>query len=330
MTARFSTWHSAFDHPVTLWATIVITAVLLMTPVAIRLLTAAGRIDAKLHRELWSRYYSWLVLVPLLVGPVLLGSGWVIVAVLLLSLACYREFARATGLFRERSISAIVALGILLLAFASFDVWYEFFVALFPLVVALIAMVGILPDRPKGYVQRVALGVFAFTLFGVAMGHLGYLANDRNHRPILVLILLTVELNDVFAFIVGKSLGGPKLAPGTSPGKTMSGSLGAVVLTTALTATLGHYTFAGSPIDTPLRLCVLGITISVLGQFGDLMLSSVKRDIGIKDMGVVIPGHGGLLDRFDSLILVAPAVFHYVGYFVGIGVGEPRRIFTGG
>ena len=78
------------------------------------------------------------------------------------------------------------------------------------------------------------------------------------------------------------------------------------------------------------HLLVLGVTISVLGTLGDLVLSSIKRDIGIKDMGTVFPGHGGLLDRFDSMILVAPGVFHYVGYFVGFGLDQQSRILTGG
>jgi len=78
------------------------------------------------------------------------------------------------------------------------------------------------------------------------------------------------------------------------------------------------------------KLIGLGLIVSVAGQFGDLMVSSIKRDIGIKDMGASIPGHGGLLDRFDSMLLVAPAVFHYIAFFRGFGLDQPTRIFTGG
>jgi phosphatidate cytidylyltransferase len=73
----------------------------------------------------------------------------------------------------------------------------------------------------------------------------------------------------------------------------------------------------------------LGLLVSVLGQFGDLVLSSLKRDLGLKDIGVPIPGLGGLLDRFDSLLLVAPAVFHVINYFVGVGADQPICIFSG-
>jgi phosphatidate cytidylyltransferase len=92
-------------------------------------------------------------------------------------------------------------------------------------------------------------------------------------------------------------------------------------------AVIGHFIWINTALDNPICLGGLGIIVSIVGQFGDLMLSAIKRDLGLKDTSKLIPGHGGLLDRFDSLILVAPAVFHYVGYFVGFGAGQPQRIF---
>ena len=68
--------------------------------------------------------------------------------------------------------------------------------------------------------------------------------------------------------------------------------------------------------------------LSVAGQLGDLVISSMKRDLHIKDMGHALPGHGGLLDRFDSLLLVGPVMFHYIGYFRGFGLDQPVKILT--
>jgi phosphatidate cytidylyltransferase len=327
---RLFDFHHAFDSPVTFWITIAVAAVLVLAALVIWLLHTIGKTSAALHDELIKRVVSWAVMAPVLLGPVLLGAAWTILGVGILSVLCYREFARATGFFRQRSLSIIVVLGIIATTFASADHWYGFFVAIPPLVIVLLAMVAILRDEPRGYTQRVALGILSFLLFGHCLGYIGYMANDPDYRPIIVLIILAVELNDVFAYISGKLFGHRKLAPHTSPGKTLGGALGALILTTALVAWLGHFVFIGCPIDMPVRLISLGILVSVAGQFGDLMVSSIKRDIGVKDMGVAIPGHGGFLDRFDSLLLVAPAVFHYVGYFRGFGLDQPIRIFSGG
>ena len=327
---RLFGYQSAFDHPVTVGVTIAVALMLLATPLAILLLSSVGKIGPTLKRELLQRYYSWLVIAPLLLAPILLGAFWTIVGIAILSLLCYREFARATGLFREKVVSLIVTLGIVLVHFAVLDHWYGFFQALTSLTVAAIAALPILADRPKGYIQRVALGVFGFTLFGTCLAHLGYMANDANYRPILILVFLSVELNDVFAFVVGKALGRRQLSPNTSPNKTIAGSAGALVLTTLLVAVLGKSVFAGTSMDSWALLVGLGVIISAVGQLGDLMLSSIKRDLSIKDMGALIPGHGGLLDRFDSIILAAPAVFHYVGYILGFGLDQEVRIFTGG
>ena len=322
----FSPMH-AFDHPVVRTMVIGLAVILVLTPALIVVLTLSGKASEKLRKDLWDRYWSWLLFIPMMFGPVLLGAAWVIGGVAALSVLCYREFARATGLFREFLISALVVLGIGAITAATVDHWYGFFVALTPLTIAVMTAVSIFPDRPKGYIQRVALGIFAFMLFGVCYGHLAYFANDENFRPMLLWLISAVELNDIFAYITGKSFGRRKLAPNTSPNKTIGGALGALVLTTIYAALVGHWVFRGLPIDSPGHLIALGMIISIAGQFGDLTLSSVKRDLGIKDWSSTFPGHGGLLDRFNSLLFAAPAVFHYVGYVQGIGLDQPRRIF---
>jgi phosphatidate cytidylyltransferase len=327
---RLFGYQHAFDQPVTVGIVCAVVVVSLVAPLLLWLLFRRGRINQSQYDGMMKTYKSWLIIIPLMGIPVLLGAAWTIAAVAILSLLCYREYARVTGLFREKAISLMVVAGIVVVNFAVLDHWYNFFVALFPLASGMVAAVAILADRPKGYIQRVALGVLGFALFGSALGHLGYMANDANYRPILLLVFLAVEANDIFAFVAGKTLGHMKLAPNTSPNKTLGGALGALVLTTVLVAVLGHWVFQDTPLDSPPYLVVLGIIISVVGQLGDLMLSSIKRDVGIKDTGMTIPGHGGLLDRFDSLILVAPAVFHYVGFFVGFGLDQPARIITGG
>ena len=327
---RLFGFRHAFDDQVTVVLTVAVVALLLLAPLLIFITTRAAKSTADKRKELWDRYRSWIWLVLLILIPILAGAFWTILAVATLSFLCYREYARITGLFRERTISLIVVIGILFLTFAELDNWYRLFVALFPLTVALIAIGGLIADQPKGYIQRVGLGVLGFALFGSALGNLGYMANDWNYRPILLLILCSVELNDIFAYICGHLFGHRKFVPNTSPNKTVGGALGALVLTTPLVAVIAHFIWRDTPLDSAIRLIGLGIIISVVGQFGDLMLSSIKRDLGLKDTAKLIPGHGGLLDRFDSLILVAPAVFHYVNYFVGFAAGQPERIFTGG
>lgn len=327
---RLFGWRNAFDHPATVWIVGSIVGALVVATIVIVALRVAGRLKDSTYQELKRRMLSWFVLAPLMVGPVLLGAAWTIGAIGVLSLLCYREFARATGFFRERLVSALVALGILAITFASLDHWYGLFAALMPLGVVIIVGVAVVADQPRGYVQRTALGVFSLLFFGSCFGHLGYFANDTGYRPVVLMLLVAVELNDVWAYVSGRLFGRRKLLPATSPNKTWAGALGAIVMTTLLVIWLGTHVFAGQPVGTIENLVVLGLLISVAGQLGDLVLSSIKRDVGIKDFAATIPGHGGLLDRFDSLLLVAPAAFHYVGYLQGIGLTDAPRIFTGG
>jgi len=327
---RLFGWRHAFDERLVVIIVATLVLVLLIAPLMITLLDRSGRLSSSLRADLWSRYFSWLIMVPIIVGPVLLGAAPTILAVGLLSLLCYREFARATGLFREKAMSATVVVGILAITLAVVDHWYAFFTALTPLMLALLTAVGISLDRPSGYIQRVGLAVFGFLLFGSCLGHLGFLANDAKFRSIILLLLFGVQFNDIFAYMVGKSLGGPKLIPNTSPNKTISGSLGAVILTSILVYFLSGFIFTTGPMSGSVQRLVLGILISIAGQFGDLSVSSIKRDVGVKDTGSLIPGHGGILDRANSLLIAAPTVFHYLHYLEGVGVGQTIRILSGG
>jgi phosphatidate cytidylyltransferase len=328
---RLFGWWTAFDHPFVLAALLGLGLVLVLSGTAIQALRYAGRLNAELYQDLWRRWKSWLWLTLLMVVPILLGAAWVIAAVLILSLLCFSEFARATGLFREKVVCAVVVLGILGLTFASADNYARLYFALAPGTVGLLAVATIPQDRPRGYIQRTALGVMGFLLFGYGLGYLGMLANYVLYRPMLLLILIGVEANDVFAYCVGKTIGGPKLLPNTSPRKTIAGSLGALVLTTLLVGGLGYVVFQDTAVARLDVWLALGALMSVLGQCGDLLLSSIKRDLNLKDIGTSIPGHGGLLDRFDSLVLVPPVAFHFLSLYLGpLNGSGAERIITGG
>jgi phosphatidate cytidylyltransferase len=288
----------------------------------------SGRVSPALAAELHARCRSWAIIIPAVLVPLLAGALPVIACLAAVALLCYREFARATGLFRERWTSAAVVLSMAMLFACVIDHWYLLFVAVIPFGFIAIATFSIVPDSPEGYLQRVGLGCVAFMLFGVGLGHLAYIANDGAYRAILLWLIVSVQLNDVMAFAVGRLFGRSKLAPGTSPGKTRAGALGALVLTAVTAALTGAFVFRGTPAAHPVHLAMMGLLISALGQLGDLTLSSVKRDLGVKDLGNAIPGHGGFTDRANSLLLVAPALFHYLYRVNDITAKDPTHIVT--
>jgi phosphatidate cytidylyltransferase len=154
------------------------------------------------------------------------------------------------------------------------------------------------------------------------------MANETHYRSLMLLLIFSSQIDDVFAYVVGKSIGGPRLAPATSPNKTISGSLGGITLTTLLVFFLSASVFPEGPLHSPWMRLLLGLVISIAGQVGDLTVGAIKRDAGVKDTGALIPGHGGVLDRANSLLLSAPAMFHFVNYVQSIGWDQPTRIFT--
>jgi phosphatidate cytidylyltransferase len=127
--------------------------------------------------------------------------------------------------------------------------------------------------------------------------------------PVVMFLVFLTEINDVMQFIWGKLLGRHKILPKISPNKTWEGFLGGVISTTVIGYFLGFLT----PLSAP-NVILVSALIAIAGFSGDVVISAIKRDKGIKDMGNSIPGHGGVFDRIDSLAYTAPVFFHLVYY----------------
>ncbi len=257
-------------------------------------------------------YRSWWVILPLMAIPLGFGRYATIGAVTLLSLLCFKEFARATGLYRDWIFTGAVYLSILFLAYLVWIRWYGMFLVWPIYVVVLMWMIPVLRNQTEGMIQKASLSIVGFLYFGWFLGHLGYLTNVKGGLSYLLFLTLAVSLNDIAAYTAGKLFGRRPLAPNVSPRKTWEGAIGCVLVTTAAVWLL----CSSLPQFGTLEKALAAVIVGVGGQFGDLVISVIKRDIGIKDMGEVFPGHGGLLDRFDSLIFVSPLFFHMVAYFI--------------
>ena len=131
----------------------------------------------------------------------------------------------------------------------------------------------------------------------------------------LVFAILSGCITDIFAYLVGRKWGKHKLCPVISPKKTVEGSIGGILATVVVLLLLGSILDHTIPIqvDYPM-LIVYAVISSIIGQFGDLSMSAVKRCLGVKDFGNLFPGHGGVLDRFDSLMFIAPFTYLFYQY----------------
>ena len=128
----------------------------------------------------------------------------------------------------------------------------------------------------------------------------------------IFILLFGTWAGDTLAYVVGKKLGRRKLAPELSPGKTVEGALGGL-MGSLLGALLTNLFIPAAPVY---MVAVLGLLVGAFGILGDLFESSLKRTAGIKDTGVLIPGHGGVLDRFDSMLFAAPVTFYFVYFMI--------------
>ncbi len=283
----------------------------------------------ELWRKVKSIYISWLVMFPLLVIPLLLGQLWFTVVVVLLSLRSLREYARAVGLWQDALAMGVVACAVVGMNLVAASNWYGLYQVMPLYGVLLVFLIPIWRDAYHGMIQRVCLSVVGVVYFGWCLSHLSYFMNifDVTHTHvaaayILTLVILT-ELNHVGAFMCGHVVGAlrhgrvHKLAPHLSPNKTVEGALGACVLTCGATYLLRW----AIPAATGIHILIIGLLVWAGATFGDLVICFIKRDVGIKDMGTVVPGRGGVLDRFDSLIFTTPLFFHYLRYFFGDTLG---------
>lgn len=169
---------------------------------------------------------------------------------------------------------------------------------------------------------RACYGLFALAYVGMLFGTLVLLRalpgrltvspfgmEDRG-AWLMLLTAVCVWATDSAAYLVGRSLGKHKLAPALSPNKTIEGSLGGLIGGIAAGAAFAAWIHLGIT-----QGLIVGLIAAVAGQSGDLFESALKREAGIKDFGRILPGHGGVLDRFDSLLFVAPLAYCYLRFF---------------
>lgn len=269
-------------------------------------------------------YRGWLLIVPVVVIVLAAGRLTTILGIGVLAWLAMREFRVATGLDRSRTLVWVAVAGgsmVTLLAAMpdprlGIPGWYGMFMALPAYMTCAIFAVPALRGRTRGQLQATSLAVVMFLYFGWALGHLQFLANLPRGRSLLLFLLTAVSITDVASYLSGRVLGqkvlsGRALAPQVSPAKTWAGALGGLVVGFALPWLLA-FSLPGFGLTEKL---LTGLLIGVGAPLGDLTISVFKRDLGIKDMGTMLPGHGGILDRIDSLLFVAPLFFHMVRWF---------------
>ena len=249
----------------------------------------------------------------------------------------------------ERSLTIRRVLGTMLLLPVIFAVWYDqrigglviVFLALFMtleatritklppmtgyLVIGLIVAQSIpywVIDRPVAFIHGLALLVAAvmlvytkknivalFTgLLSLCLGYASLLLMQPSGHIMLVTLAVIIAAFDSAAYFVGRSVGGPKLWPQISPKKTISGSIGGLFAATVMTVLLADVISFANQVDA----LIFGVFLGTLAQAGDLLESALKRRLNVKDSGSILPGHGGLLDRFDGYILATPVFYLYL------------------
>jgi phosphatidate cytidylyltransferase len=266
-----------------------------------------------------ARTRAWWVMVLVFGAALVAGKVTLVVLFGLLSFLGLREFITLTPTKRGDHRALFWAFFVIVPAQYYFvgSEWYGMFSIFIPVWVFLFIPVRTaLAGDCENFLERAAkmqwgLMVCVYCLsYAPALLTLKINGYEGQNAKLVVYLLAVAQLSDVFQYVWGKTLGRHKIAPTVSPSKTWEGLIGG-----ALTATgIGAGLWWATPF-TPWQSALLSLAITLAGFFGGLVMSAIKRDRGVKDYGALIEGHGGVMDRVDSLCFAAPVFFHAVRYY---------------
>ena len=172
-------------------------------------------------------------------------------------------------------------------------------------VAMIISLIALLRKGSNGFVSTATAAAFSIFYIPFLAGFILLLSHHKEGGSRILALVVLVACNDTFAFLSGVIIGKHPMAPHVSPKKTWEGFIGAIIATMAGAALVLHFSFHKAWYIG----AILGVVGVVTATFGDLIESAIKRDLGIKDMGSILPGHGGILDRIDSMLFTGPAVW---------------------
>lgn len=279
-----------------------------------------GSADDGKSAELKARIRSWWVMILLVAAALVLGRTATVILFAFVSYLALKEYFTIIPTRRADRVVLLVAyLAVPIQYWWVGTAWYGMFVIFVPVYMFLILPAAmVLRGETEGFLKAAGTMHWGLMIAVFAISHAAYLiavpppaSPPGTGAGLLLLLLILTEFNDVAQFVSGRSFGRHRITPRVSPNKTVEGFVGGLAATTVLAAMLAP---ALTPIG-PLQGALIGAMLATAGFFGDIVMSAVKRDLAIKDTGTILPGHGGILDRVDSLVFTAPLFFHTVRYF---------------
>jgi phosphatidate cytidylyltransferase len=259
---------------------------------------------------LWKRLLSSILGVPLIIIVAWYGGLYLLLMTALiywLGLYELMKMVSSSGL-TPKPVPAYVGSGIMLFATYIYDQTYSL-ITLTPVI--LLFLLTMLLSRERQSLVSVSVTFFGTVYIGLII-YIYLLRNLPDGWLWVTLLLACTWANDTAAYFGGKKFGRVPLAKRISPGKTREGAIFGILGSTAAAFLITVF----NPSLPVFTILALGVLVAVAGQVGDLMESVIKRESGVKDAGKLIPGHGGILDRFDSMLLGAPLVYYYAGSFI--------------